>query len=570
MLACIAFSGSCVSGLSVAGLCVSGLGVSCVSGLRAAEPVKLTRTKELKLDFLPSGLIVGPAGKRAVAFGGTESQADSKSNDTPIVALIDVEAAKILHQTEVGERFRAIGLDAESLYIFRYRRAGVILKLDPESLERRGRGFTEDAFWEIHAIPPGRIAVGSSGKYRVYDTQTMKPDLNFPGVPLPDFYPTVEPVGLHRLEGSKLVLSHTLLDITSGAVRAIVDRSQLPTLVADDSAFRRGRRKTWQSWGRTADGGSLRDVRDKELVQWRYEKVAKSLEHPMAVCLKRLQGQHLPTLQVDVRELITGEILATTTLQVKERSKPKRNPHIARRERRPQLLMGVAADRILTSFGRNVFVTTVPSRVTRKLSAPVRLQPPGILLGDTETVFRHTFAVAGGKPPYQLSVAAESAELHLDAKSGELTMDVPALWRSFVKRTRDDRNALTALGKRVGMNHHLYENLVREELAPDRLAFSVPFELFVTDSGGQEDSMTIAVLVRAPLEAVADLLVKGGVSAEGLRELQARTIQKLASRSSERPDLDAIEDRLDRLRAALSTMYKKVQELERKLLERKR
>lgn len=191
----------------------------------------------------------------------------------------------------------------------------------------------------------------------------------------------------------------------------------------------------------------------------------------------------------------------------------------------------------------------------RAASQPLRIKFPEVGLAPVEQPLRITLEALGGDGQYEFFLAEARDGLAIGSRSGELTLDLPAIWKRWLSAHGDVRS----LGQFSVLQEHRWSPL--GERPEGRVLLEAPVEVLVADDTGHEGRLRFVVLVSAPKAEVEALYQQ--TKADYERSAAASAARRAAEREANVPPGDA-DQRLRRIEAKLDEIIERLQNLERR------
>ena len=178
------------------------------------------------------------------------------------------------------------------------------------------------------------------------------------------------------------------------------------------------------------------------------------------------------------------------------------------RERNGQTGLTFLKDTILIYTGNRLLFCPIPLELCKDLPLPLMLKYPRIGVGTVDKPLKVQLVAAGGEGRRTFTLGKTCEGIDLDAASGELTIDFPAIWKRAVPFLQQRYPHGMPDTKSDGSAAE-FQRLTGKPLPADKVAFAVPLEIAVSDREGQRDSLSLAVLALATTDNFDKALDEG-------------------------------------------------------------
>ena len=528
---------------------------------------------KLDLGFDARAMELSSGGRFLVVWGETAGQ----QNPGPVpggsdeVAVIDLQELKTLARKTLPQGVRCATIDDDHVYISP-NSGNLFYRLD-RSLGQSQPMFLQSAPKQLVRIGKDRLlAVGQQLQFFTTDPLKVVPGL-FEGA-------SVEPGQTLRVLGQNEVqLGSQVLDRATGDLVGITGTTQLPSLAratgrAGFSSMNRDRAPI--CWGRWLGGNMLTNRQGNRVCQWPGERIGVLSERwPMAILVNSVYQQGTTTTTLELANLVDGLVAHTAIIDVSPNTgRSGSSGHYG--ERKTLLTTG---GKVLLLKGTELLVATIPQKVAGAMPMPTYF-PQQYAEVDAGEPTKLKLAVKGNTDGVTYSLLAEYPGVALDSDTGELAIDTPMLWDSYVKQAPVEshaprirsRNQPSAMSPEE--NGRQYRALTGKELPADKLAAQLPISAVLQDRNGQQDSIEFRVIVLGSRKSLDDAIaaknaeIKERLAAaqeakkaqEEARAREAEMQKEAEGDKSVTERLDELEARLRRLEAALDSILKRLEE----------
>lgn len=529
---------------------------------------------KVDLGFYARSMELAPSSRYLLVWGlapGEEGRhpAHTGADD---VAVIDIQERKILARKTLPQGIRCATIDDDYVYISP--NSGNLFHRLDRSLGQGQRMFLQSAPTQLVKIGKDRlVAVG--GQMQFFQTEPLEP--------VSDLGETmsVDPrQGIRCLGHKEVELGNRIVERATGKLVAVTGFVSLPLLVEGNPqpAYNpMDRNQLPARWGRRLAGNTLTNSKGSRISQWAGPRVGILSERwPMAILIASSQDGAATTTTMELANLVDGLVEHTSIIDVSSNSRRSNSPSFY--GQRNTLI--AAGDKVLVLQNTELLIATIPQKIADAMPMPTHFLPQQLREVEAAQPAKLKLAVAGKTDSVTFSLMAEYPGVVLDSGTGELTIDTPTLWDSFVKRASaasppvDPRHRSQPSATSREENARRYQDLTGKALPADELAAQVPVSAVVQDSEGQEDSLQFSMIVVGSRKQLDEALAARQAEAEeqraamqAARQVQEETRRREAAHQSEvKADesvdqrLEALEARVRRMEAALDAILKRLDE----------
>ncbi len=445
---------------------------------RDIATVRLDVTRpRVVLEHPVARLAIDASGRRAVAASGVNRETEIK------LTLVDVERRSVIATRPTAQGVSAIHVDALGVYLAPAQ-GSVFHALKPEDLSDRGRTFLNQGVTAFGSLPDGRLIVAAGEERILFDARTLARL----GTLRADRF-SRPPAGAFQPLHDGALIGGQVYD-ASGKVVLRVGSFGLPTLTDHP----RSSVPPLTLWNRTVAHGSLSHSDGRGIANWSGMGAVLLEGHPAAVSANTAstskRQEVTVTLSLEVRDLVSG----TPTEPILLYQGPVERPASG-----TGVLLRAAGTRVVAAHENMIFVVDVAEAV-RNLPRPVVFRHAADPLEagiDRSVPIR--FQAEGGKGPLTYQLLFEYRGLSLNAKTGEVTVDVPLIWKGYAERLGKPAGfgAARVVGKeQAAAARELYKAMTGK--ATDAMPFELPIQLAAQDSEGQTAKLAATLLVLVP------------------------------------------------------------------------
>ncbi len=483
----------------------------------------------VSVGFTIRDLAVDRQEKCAVAWGSTAT-VNRFGQETPMdFALVDLASHRVVATHSLTGSIRLVAVDDKYVYLVPTS-TQILYRFDRADLGKSRRVFLGGIPQRLVATPDKQVAVQVQEQgglpLRVFDRETLQSNdegdadldvnqrlrmgavrgyrpMNFYG-----YLPLWEPAG----DGAVRHLEQ-ILDAKTGAMRCLLAGGTLPDLAefagAGGGRFmgRPVRNETGQRlWGRTITNGSLAMAQGK-LIASLPPTARISPDYPLVACLGNSSVGNSPQTVLEFRNVVAGELVRSVEIdgqrddgaRVTGRPVRIRPRGIGMDAGQPGLRF--LKNTVLVQRGSRLLFCPIPADLCKDLPLPLMFKYPRIDVATVDKPLKVQLAVVGGTGRRTFTLGKTCEGIDLDAASGELTVDFPAIWKRAVPFLQR-RYPHGAPDTQTDGTAAEFQRLTGKALPADKVAFAVPLDIAVSDSEGQRDSLDLAVLALATADDI--------------------------------------------------------------------
>lgn len=531
----------------------------------------------VEIGFIARAIEISPAMKYAVVWGASPGQeerhpAHTGSDD---IAVVDVHEAKIVARKTIPQGIRSATLDDQFIFVAP-QSGNLIYRLDLKLGEGQ-KVFTQSAPKHLARIGE-KYLLSIADTSQVFDAATLKPmDKSTLGLGTPGYQPIL-------VNAEAVLIGNRIIDRKTGEVIRCQGFADLPAVTNIQSVTQRllmqGQGNSHSAWGRRLGPNSLLSSEGSPITTWNgFKLVAFSERWPLAVSMDRAPDAKVT--KIDFLDLMEGNVVHTAVIYAGASPPNVR----AMFNGIPQPLV-VRDDKIFCLIQQRLLFVDIPSEIASQLTIPTHFANSKVEVIDAEQTAKWKPAVKGTNKDVTFSLLAEYPGLALDSQSGELTLDTPLLWKSFLENyTRlglvnfnfaENRGGTPDTATIFAPIATRYKLITGNELPKDKIAVQIPISLALQTSDGQRDTTEFSIIALGPIEtlekAVSEQKAEQARLMANAREAQQRMIQdqqakraqmeagEKAAPNNANERLDALENRMRRLEAALDSILKRLDE----------
>ena len=473
----------------------------------------------LELDFNISGLHVDREGKYAIAWGPkipkdrsgrrTRSASEPGSDE---VAVLDLETKKVVVQRPLAAGVRTALI--QSPYVFLMPKEGnVIFRFDRDSLDNSKRMFLKDK--GVGLVPYFSKTIGVMvGDHNItlekIDPESMKStgsdllgyDSNYRNgrAPFTEVAPGI------------LKFKTKLTSMSDGSIKALYANPGLETLASSNnnnnqfgmSHRMHGRDQSSMMFGRYVLGTQILTPVGTAVAQFRNSDRAfyPTRYAPVAFSVRTEEKRDGRTTQyktyLETLSLVDGAVLDSRVFDVTNgrRSRSFRN-------RSNSKMFYALEDRLVYAKENQIFIIPVVKSVVEKAPMPLHFPPAEIAVLGVDKIQKVNLRAKGGKGNIEYQLISQYPGLEIDAASGEVSIDTPAMWEKYLtaqttsQGIQSRRNRMRSNSQKL-LDGKQYAKMFGKALPQDYLALLLPIQVSVTDEEAQEDRLSVYAVVHAP------------------------------------------------------------------------
>ncbi|PHR93851.1 MAG: hypothetical protein COA78_32630 [Blastopirellula sp.] len=547
---------------------------------------------KLKFNFAIRGTMIDAAGEYMAIWGpkrvaqGTRS---SYSSTAPVeFAMIKLADRSIIDQRPLAAGLKNVLIDDKYLYLIPAS-SNVLYRMNRENMGDPKRLFLNEPVVKLFKSGTNTISVMGSLNHRQsitsYDRETLKK--------------TSENLSSNISISSQSISKNTPLSATHSLIQQkIVDSkngdflyttwaAQLPSLANTTARMPSignpisSSRETPKVWGRKLMNSTLTNHSGSRIANWSGMVNQMSLKYPIAVSIRNASVQRASQTFLDIRELEQGQIIHSSLINVKQIvSSGSSYSHFTSAMTTRLRIVG---DQVIYADGESLLFINLPTDILAKVTPPFHFLLPGKSVYSEDKAVKISLQAKGGKGAPTYSLAYEYPGISLNEKSGELSLDIPSMWKTFMEalpaKQKDFRTGRT-LTTKLSDNAKYYQEITGQKLPAGKMALSLPIIVTAVDDEGQQDQLNYYAIVladRTELDKANALLAKAETERRAKLQLEAekRQVEQAAMREAQAikaaetakaggTQIQALEERVILLEATLKVIVRKLEALEQK------
>ena len=403
----------------------------------------------IQLDFIPEGFDVSPDGKTAVAWLSI-SRGRSGEGETQL-ALVDLENRKVITQRTLPRIISRAAVDEYRVYVA-LQETATFLTLSRKDLSQTSRVFTNAPVEIFELGVPGRLIVGTT----MSKTGTGGTSVIGTAFSSPDMKPLDAISASDRRQNQRIELPRRLPEglFFEGCVWP--DDMKTPRLLAKPAGFFRVKPRSNSSsgsgsvepspWGRKlVDGALWTETGDRRVGPGGGRILA---DYPVAVSLNERYDNHSHGVHLEMCELMTGARRKVVTLDrwsSSYRGSPFSRSYASRR-------LVSRGKKFFVLLGDRIIILPLDEDQLRKFPVPFGfqwVQQQLTISANKPTVLKHKFR--GAMKPVVVRLVDEQPDMKIDAATGNLIIDGPAM---IAKASKDLTDARTDVRYLLPRTHH--------------------------------------------------------------------------------------------------------------------
>lgn len=527
-----------------------------------------------ELGFSAIGLEVAPGAKYLVAWGPSPGQ--NRTHPSHVgsddLAVIDFREQKVIAKKTIPQGIRCVTIDDN--YVFVAPHSGnLIYRLSPQL------GDSQRVF--IQASPSRLFRIGKSWllaqseieAHQLIDIQEMKPsNTGIFGIRQNSRFSIIA-------NDQYVQIENRLIDRQTGELLRTVGTAKLPSLVRVQNNAQPVRFPSAgiPTWGRMIESNSLVTATGSRIATFPGDKVATlSAEFPVVVSMD--MGFTNPNRMLSFINITDGSTLESAKLNTKAQANSSMSILSMQRA------LVLRGDKIFCLDQDRVLVSQIPEEVKKELSIPPHFGPTKLEVIEADKPFKFKPLVVDGSKKLTFSLLMEYEGLSIDSETGEISIDTPMLWNAFSTNFRNNifdfsrfssNPAVSDGGSVQGETASQYKLLTGKELPKDKIATEIPISIALESSDGLRDEISYSLIVVGNFTEIAKRFEKQKVEQEkqmaDARAEQEKRRAELDARMNPPPNrphgegdanarLEALENRVRRMEAALDTILKKLDE----------
>ena len=160
-------------------------------------------------------------------------------------------------------------------------------------------------------------------------------------------------------------------------------------------------------------------------------------------------------------------------------------------------------DRLVYAKENQIFIIPVVKSVVEKAPMPLHFPPAEIAVLGVDKMQKVNLRAKGGKGNIEYQLISQYPGLEIDAASGEVSIDTPAMWEKYLtaqttsQGIQSRRNRMRSNSQKL-LDGKQYAKMFGKALPQDYLALLLPIQVSVTDEEAQEDRLSVYAVVHAP------------------------------------------------------------------------
>lgn len=483
------------------------------------------------LDFPCNLLALDPSGHAAVV--GETSRTGTRNR----VAVIDLDAPKIVASAALPDGLRSLALDGDRAYVGLDVNS-VIVALDRKDLKPVRRVFSPFVTSSLWPLAGGRLAASTVMEDNGFNAQAARPLALFTR---PDLRPLGEPskkparnfdLALNLPIGPAIQPLESGLFLTEGIVAEPVEAGFKTRLLIQPAGFLRMATRDRHGsenpmvlpapWGRVLrNGSSLATLDSKQVAlssparpasphsQVFQGQIVLSMSEPISIQPEvDMDHNFTPrcTKRLIVRDLVLGRTVGV--IPIYDRFLGMANSGTLPDGRNSVFRVSGRRVVLLDDFG--VFVASLDALDLKAVPQPLHFVPVQSSLSVApEGATTLTYTLQGGAPPYRLELVDEHPAFRLDPKGATLAIDGPKLADAILKGLSPEISERARGMSKEDFNAMLKEPAVRFEAlvgrAPRGVPVLMPIRLKATDEEAQTTFLDHAIFVELPADKVEAL-----------------------------------------------------------------
>lgn len=527
-----------------------------------------------ELGFPAIGLEVSPGAKYLVAWGPSPGQnrAHPSHVGSDDLAVVDIQEQKVIAKKTIPQGIRCVTIDDNFVFVAPHS-GNLIYRLSPQL------GDSQRVF--IQASPSRLIRLGKSWLLtqsdieanQLIDIQEMKPlNAGIFGIRQNSRFSIIA-------NDQCVLIENRLIDRKTGELLRTVGTAKLPALVKvqNNSQPVRFPNSGIPTWGRMIESNSLVTANGSRIATFPGDKITTlSAEFPVAVSMD--MGLTDPNRMLSFINITDGSTIQAAKLSTKART----NSSMAMVSMQRALVL--RGDKIFCLDQNRVLVSEIPEEVKKTLSIPPHFGPTQLEVIEADKPFKFKPRVVDGSNKLTFSLLMEYEGLSIDSETGEVSIDTPMLWNAFSTNFRNNifdfsrfssNPAASDVGSVQSETASQYKLLTGKDLPKDKIAAEIPISIALESSDGLRDEISYSLIVVGNFTEIAKRFEKQKVEQEkqmtDARAEQEKRRAELEANRNPPPNrlhgegdpnarLEALENRVRRMEAALDAILKKLDE----------
>ena len=551
----------------------------------------------IALDWQPNGIALDSSSRRAAVYrSSTAPYMPQPQEGDSRLALVDIEARNVLARYRIAKGIAAVHIDDRGVYLAPAQ-GTLFYRLKLADLSTEKRVFTDAPVRGFQSLPANKLAVLTEKGRLLFDAADLKP------LPQPTsqderlnpFYRGEREAAPAQLRGGLIAGQGKILDGATGKPCLILTDNNLWRIV-DPSRSRQQMPPEFASqgsavlpWNRRINGTALCDAKGNMIAQLKSDRAVLLPDQPAvaALMIQDPSGERSQwKVGIEFRDLIEGSTVAS--LVVFQGYLPTTDPNRSSYDARQMALFRMAGDKALVTFGPHIYIVPLPKEKLSELPEPLSLEPRQSLIeAPVEQAVKVSIAAKGGKGKLTYELREEHEGLDIDAGSGEVRADLPALWKAFKERLERQGSG----SRRTPMDFPLSFEQARQQMDTSAAEYarlldqpppegmcplSLPLRMSVRDEEGQQADLDATLIVLAPraeltkkIEAAAPKVTrpvpaapeKMGPEKTGPEKIAPEKISPQPAADDKR--LSEIEARIRKLELIIDALSQKLERIEK-------
>lgn len=476
--------------------------------------------ESISVDFQIGGMILDQQMERALAWGSKQGNTHSRG-DHQEIAVIDLVNRKVLATKSIVAGIQLSYMDDKYVYIAP-RSGSLIYRYDRDTLENGKRVFTQSSVHAIRSVGKEFLQIAMSNPRQTGMLNRESLEISIDDGPIS--YAQMERHMLSGHRGRREVLQKgfvrrgdAILDETSGELVVMTRNGGLQDLTANSTSVNvhvsRDNLPAATIFGCFVQGDGL--YRSNRQLINRYDNSGSS---PALLILSR----KFPALFrirysrfggtkgnaerfLEVLDLDRGEVLESWVFHSGERS---------------ILDFFATANLLVLQTRDSLHFIDIPVLEKDKLVMPLHFQHQKIVPWSVDQEQTLQLSVEGGTGERQFQLSREYRGLVLNSETGELNIDLPLIWKQFVKQ--DPRRNRQNLKQYVTQTAPAIVKRYDLPVSADQVPFVVPIHVSVSDEEANSDQTTFYPIVLVPRKTVENVVEEAEKAQASARRNQQR------------------------------------------------
>ena len=476
------------------------------------------KSDRMELDFLVAGFHVDRDGKYAIAWGPKNIQGQrvrhSFEPGADEVAVLNLESKKVVVQRPLAAGVRRAVI--QSPYVFLMPKEGnVFFRFDRDSLDNSKRMFLKDK--GIGLVPYFSNSIGVMvGDHTLtlekVDPETMKStgsdnygyESSYRDGKLP----------FNEVAPGLLKFKTKLASMSDGSIKAFYENPGLEILASSNDKSRQfgsphrmhGQGSRSRMFGRYINGTQILSPIGTVVAQFRdRERATYATPHaPVAFSVRTEEKREPRSTQyktyLETLSLVDGAVLDARVINVSNgrRSRGFGNGSKVK-------MLHALEDRLVYARENQIYIIPIVKSVVESAPMPLHFPPKEIAILGVDKLQKINLKAEGGKGKVEYQLIAQYPGLELDAASGEVSIDTPAMWEKYLTAQTSQQGIMNRRNRNRSRNRSSqflddkqYAKAFGKALPQGKLALVLPIQIAVTDDEAQEDRLSVYAVVHAP------------------------------------------------------------------------